>query len=70
MGDTSRRNATEIAHNTTALVQATDTEDVPDAAAILRMHRTLLHEVDPRAGHWRTRPAAVRRSGPNGGPPD
>ncbi|WP_462418585.1 Fic family protein [Kytococcus sp. Marseille-QA3725] len=54
VGDRSRRNATEIAHNTTALALATDTEVVPDAAAILQMHRTLLAEVDPDAGRWRS----------------
>lgn len=56
----------EIAHNTTALVLATDTEVVPDAAAILQMHRTLLAEVDPDAGHWRTH--QVRVGGSDIGP--
>lgn len=53
VGDRSRRNATEIAQNTAALVEAIERASEPDAAALLSMHATLLGGVDPQAGQWR-----------------
>lgn len=53
VGDRSRRNATEIAQNTAALVEAIEPASEPDAAALLSMHATLLGGVDPQAGQWR-----------------
>lgn len=54
VGDDSRRNAVEIAQNTASLVAAVEHGSVPDASAILQMHRTLMARTDPRAGEWRT----------------
>jgi Fic family protein len=54
LGDTSKRNATEIVANTSAMTAAFALADRPDAAAILAMHQALLHEHDPQiAGKWR-----------------
>ena len=54
LGDTSRRNATEIVANTTAMQAAIGLADRLDAAAILAMHAALLEQHDPAiAGRWR-----------------
>ena len=55
LGDTSKRNATEIVANTGAMIAAIALADRLDAAAILDMHTALLAEHDPKiAGRWRT----------------
>jgi Fic family protein len=55
LGDTSRRNATEIVANTTAMTAAIALADRLDAPAILAMHAALLEHHDPKiAGTWRT----------------
>ena len=55
MGDTSKRNATEIVANTGAMTAAIALADRLDAAAILAMHAALLADRDPKiAGKWRT----------------
>jgi Fic family protein len=55
LGDTSRRNATEIVANTTAMHSAIALADRLDASAILAMHAALLDQHDPRiAGKWRS----------------
>ncbi len=53
IGDTSRRNATEIVANTTAMTAAIALADRLDAPAILAMHAALLEHHDPIAGTWR-----------------
>lgn len=54
LGDTSRRNATEIVANTNAMTAAIALADQLDAPAILAMHAALLEEHDPKiAGRWR-----------------
>ena len=54
LGDTSRRNATEIVANTTAMTAAIALADRLDAPAILAMHAALLEHHDPKhAGTWR-----------------
>ena len=55
LGDTSRRNATEIVANTTAMTAAIALADRLDASAILAMHAALLEHHDPKiAGTWRS----------------
>jgi len=55
LGDTSRRNATEIVANTAAMTAAIALADRLDATAILAMHAALLDEHDPKiSGRWRT----------------
>ncbi len=55
LGDTSKRNATEIVANTNAMTAAIALADRLDAAAILAMHAVLLDEHAPTiAGKWRT----------------
>ena len=55
LGDTSKRNATEIVANTNAMTAAIALADRLDAAAILAMHAAPLDEHDPKiAGKWRT----------------
>jgi Fic family protein len=54
LGDTSKRNATEIVGNVAAMRAAIDLADQLDADAILAMHRALLEHVEPEiAGKWR-----------------
>ncbi len=54
LGDTSRRNATEIVANTTAMTAAIALADRLEAPAILAMHAALLEHHDPKiAGAWR-----------------
>jgi Fic family protein len=54
LGDTSKRNATEIVGNVAAMRAAIDLADQLDADAILAMHRALLDHVEPEiAGKWR-----------------
>ena len=54
LGDTSKRNATEIVGNVAAMSAAIDLADQLDADAILAMHRALLEHVEPEiAGKWR-----------------
>jgi len=63
LGDTSRRNATEIVANAAAMHEALDTADRLDAAGILATHAALLGTVDPDgAGRWRTRQVWIGRS--------
>ena len=55
LGDTSKRNATEIVANTGAMTAAIALADRLDATAILAMHAALLDDHDPMiAGKWRT----------------
>ncbi len=55
LGDTSRRNATEIVANTTAMTAAIALADRLDAPAILAMHAALPEHHDPKiAGTWRS----------------
>lgn len=55
LGDTSRRNATEVVANTSAMTAAIALADRLDAPAILATHAALLEEHDPKiAGRWRT----------------
>lgn len=55
LGDVSRRNATEIVANTTAMRAAIALADRLDAPAILAMHAALLEEHDPKIeGRWRS----------------
>lgn len=54
LGDTSKRNATEIVGNVAAMRAAIDLADQLDADAILAMHRALLEHVEAEiAGRWR-----------------
>lgn len=54
LGDTSKRNATEIVGNVAAMRAAIDLADRLDADAVLAMHRALLENVEPGvAGRWR-----------------
>jgi Fic family protein len=54
LGDTSKRNATEIVGNVAAMRAAIDLADRLDPAAILAMHHALLQHVEPEiAGKWR-----------------
>ncbi len=63
LGDTSRRNATEIVANTSAMTAAIALADGLDAPAILAMHAALLGDHDPAiAGAWRTAPVWVGSS--------
>lgn len=56
LGDISRRNASEIVANTTAMQAAIALADRLDAPAILAMHAALLELHDPKiAGTWRDR---------------
>ena len=55
LGDTSKRNASEIVANTNAMTAAIALADRLDATAILAMHAALLDDHDPKiAGNWRT----------------
>jgi Fic family protein len=55
LGDTSKRNATEIVANTSAMTAAIALADRLDNPAILALHAALLEQHDPRiAGKWRT----------------
>ena len=54
LGDTSKRNATEIVGNVAAMRAAIELAERLDPAAILAMHRALLQHVEPEiAGKWR-----------------
>ncbi len=54
LGDTSKRNATEIVGNFTAMRAAIELADRLDADAVLAMHRALLQHVESEiAGRWR-----------------
>ncbi|MDI2029666.1 Fic family protein [Saccharopolyspora sp. TS4A08] len=56
LGDTSKRNATEIAANTRAMNAAIRLSDRLDATTILEMHKALFGDANPRipGGRWRT----------------
>ena len=55
LGDTSRRNATEVVANTSAMTAAIALADRLDAPAILAMHSALMGEHNPEiAGRWRS----------------
>ena len=55
LGDTGRRNASEIVANTNAMKAAIALSDRIDADAILAMHRALMEHTEPDiAGHWRS----------------
>ena len=55
LGDTSRRNATEIVANTSAMTAAISLADRLDAPAILAMRAALLEQHDPKiSGRWRS----------------
>ncbi|MGD9701187.1 MAG: Fic family protein [Acidimicrobiia bacterium] len=55
LGDTTKRNATEIVANTSAMTAAIALADRLDASAILAMHAALLERHDPTiAGKWRS----------------
>ncbi len=63
LGDTSRRNATEIVANTSAMTVAIALADRLDGPAILAMHAALLEQHDPKiAGKWRNAPVWVGSS--------
>jgi Fic family protein len=54
LGDTSKRNATEIVGNVAAMRAAIELADRLDAEAVLAMHRALLQKTEPEiAGKWR-----------------
>jgi len=53
IGDTSRRNASQIVANVQAMEAAIALAERIDAESILRMHWALMHEVDPVAGRFR-----------------
>ncbi len=54
LGDTSKRNVTEIVGNVAAMRAAIELADRLDAEAILAMHRALLENVEPEiSGTWR-----------------
>lgn len=64
LGDTGRRNATEIVANASAMTAAIALADRLDAPAILAMHAALLEQHDPRiAGRWRSAQVWVGSSG-------
>jgi Fic family protein len=55
LGDTGRRNASEIVANTNAMKAAIALSDRIDADAILAMHRALMEHTEPdTAGRWRS----------------
>ena len=63
LGDTSRRNASEIVANAAAMQEALDTADHLDVAGILATHAALLGDVDPAgAGRWRSQQVWIGRS--------
>lgn len=60
LGETGRRNASEIVANTSAMRAAVALSDRIGAAAILEMHRALMESTDPdMAGKWRTQPVWI-----------
>lgn len=64
LGDTSRRNATEIVANTSAMTAAIALADRLDESAILAMHAALLEQHDPNiAGTWRSAQVWIGSSG-------
>lgn len=63
IGDTRRRNATEIVANTRAMTAAVDLADRLNADAILAMHRALMGATHPQiAGIWRQEQVWIGRS--------
>jgi Fic family protein len=69
LGDTGRRNASEIVANTNAMKAAIALSDRIDADAILAMHRALMEQTDPdTAGQWRSQQVWI--GGSNLGPHD
>ncbi|MHB2027376.1 MAG: Fic family protein [Acidimicrobiales bacterium] len=55
IGDTSKRNASMIAANTTAMNRALELADRLDEESIISMHEALLGDSNPEwTGHWRT----------------
>lgn len=55
LGDTSKRNATEIVGNVAAMTAALEMADRLDSAAVLAIHQALLGRVEPAiAGRWRS----------------
>lgn len=63
LGVTSRRNAVEIAANTTAMRAAIDLADRLDADAIIATHAALLGPINPGAtGAWRDEPVWIGAS--------
>ena len=67
IGDTSKRNATEIVGNTRAMQAAIRLSNRLDGDTILEMHRALLGEDNPRipGGKWRTEPVWIGGSTPH-----
>jgi len=60
LGDTGRRNASEIVANTNAMKAAIALSDRIDADAILAMHRALREHTEPdTAGRWRSQQAWI-----------
>lgn len=66
LGDTGKRNATEIVGNTRAMQAAIRLSDGLDGEAILAMHKALLGDRHPRipGGQWRTDPVWIGGSTP------
>ncbi len=55
IGDTSKRNASMIVANATAMNRALELADRLDEASIIAMHQALLGDTNPEwTGHWRT----------------
>ncbi|HEY5303705.1 MAG TPA: Fic family protein [Acidimicrobiales bacterium] len=55
IGDTSKRNASMIVANTTAMNRALELADRLDEESIILMHEALLRDTNPEwTGHWRT----------------
>lgn len=55
IGDTSKRNASMIVANTTAMNRALELADRLDEESIISMHKALLGDSNPEwTGHWRT----------------
>ncbi len=67
LGDTSKRNATEIVANTSAMKAAIRLADSLDGDSVLQMHRALFGDDDPRipGGRWRTEPVWIGGSTPH-----
>ena len=60
LGETGRRNASEIVANTSAMRAAIALSDRIDADAILAMHRALMEHAAPDiAGRWRSQPVWI-----------
>lgn len=62
IGDTSKRNATEIVGNTRAMQSALDLADQLTTESVREMHRVLMEGTNHTPGQWRTEPVWIGTS--------